>query len=108
MSVSTTTEPFVTHADAAATGSGAPAGSDGAAADETVTVRSASSGRGGRRGGLRQRLAPAGEAGMTTAEYAVGTVAACGFGGVLWAVVHSAAVHSLLQSVLERALHLQF
>jgi hypothetical protein len=53
-------------------------------------------------------LRPAGaeEAGMSTAEYAVGTLAACGFAGVLWAVVHSGEVHSLLQSVVARALNL--
>lgn len=43
---------------------------------------------------------------MSTAEYAVGTLAACGFAGVLWVVVHSDAVHGLLQSVVERALNL--
>ena len=46
------------------------------------------------------------DAGMTTAEYAVGTVAACGFAGVLWAVVHSDAVARLMQGVVERALTL--
>ena len=49
-----------------------------------------------------------GEAGMTTAEYAVGTVAACGFGGVLYKVVTSHQVLSLLTSVISRALHLTF
>ncbi|HEX4017610.1 MAG TPA: DUF4244 domain-containing protein [Frankiaceae bacterium] len=49
---------------------------------------------------------PRDEAGMSTAEYAVGTLAACGFAGVLWVVVHSGEVHSLLQSVVERALNL--
>jgi hypothetical protein len=48
------------------------------------------------------------DAGMSTAEYAVGTVAACGFAGVLWAVVNSPAVRQLMQSVLERALNLTF
>ncbi len=46
------------------------------------------------------------EAGMSTAEYAVGTLAACGFAGVLWVVVHSGEVHGLLQSVVSRALNL--
>lgn len=46
------------------------------------------------------------ESGMTTAEYAVGTLAACGFAGVLWVVVHSGEVHNLLQSVVARALNL--
>ena len=46
------------------------------------------------------------ESGMSTAEYAVGTLAACGFAGVLWVVVHSSEVHGLLQSVVSRALNL--
>lgn len=50
----------------------------------------------------------AGEAGMTTAEYAVGTVAACGFSGVLYKVITSDAVLSLLKSVITRAFHLSF
>ena len=54
----------------------------------------------------RQALVQATESGMTTAEYAVGTLAACAFAGVLWAVVRSGAVHTLLQSVIERALNL--
>ena len=46
------------------------------------------------------------DAGMSTAEYAIGTVAACGFAGVLWTVVHSDAVAHLMQGVVERALTL--
>jgi len=46
------------------------------------------------------------DAGMSTAEYAIGTVAACGFAGVLWAVVHSDTVSRLMQGVVERALTL--
>lgn len=56
----------------------------------------------------RWRAATAGEDGMTTAEYAVGTVVACGFAGVLWAVVHSGAVSHLLQATVERALSMSF
>ncbi|MFC0601911.1 DUF4244 domain-containing protein [Streptomyces palmae] len=48
------------------------------------------------------------EAGMTTAEYAMGTVAACAFAAVLYKVVTSGAVSDALQSVIERALHAQF
>lgn len=48
------------------------------------------------------------EAGMTTAEYAVGTVAACGFGGVLYKIVTSDAVGSLLTDVIRRALTMTF
>ncbi len=46
--------------------------------------------------------------GMTTAEYAVGTVAACGFGGVLYKLLTSDAVVSLLGGILKRALTLSF
>jgi hypothetical protein len=48
------------------------------------------------------------EAGMTTAEYAVGTVAACGFSGVLYKVVTSPTVLSLMKEVIEKAFHLGF
>lgn len=55
------------------------------------------------------RLRGAGrDAGMTTAEYAVGTVAACGFGGVLYKVLTSDAVVTLLSDILRRALTLSF
>lgn len=46
------------------------------------------------------------DAGMSTAEYAIGTVAACAFAGVLYGVVRSGAVATLLQGVVERALSL--
>ena len=63
---------------------------------------------------LRARLtarftsAAAGEDGMTTAEYAVGTVAACGFGGVLYKVITSPEVLGLLRDVIAHAFHLSF
>ena len=44
------------------------------------------------------------EAGMTTAEYAVGTVAACAFGAVLLAVVRSGTVRALLEAAITAAL----
>jgi hypothetical protein len=44
------------------------------------------------------------EAGMTTAEYAVGTLAACAFAAVLLAVVRSGAVKSALATVITAAL----
>jgi hypothetical protein len=47
----------------------------------------------------------AGDAGMTTAEYAVGTVAAVAFAVVLFKVVQSPAVHSALAAVVTGALH---
>ena len=49
-----------------------------------------------------------GDAGMTTAEYAVGTVAACGFSGVLYKVITSPQVLELVTSVLSRAFRLAF
>jgi hypothetical protein len=48
------------------------------------------------------------EAGMTTAEYAVGTVAACGFGGVLYKVITSPEVLGLLRDVIAHAFRLSF
>ena len=46
------------------------------------------------------------EAGMTTAEYAVGTVAACGFGGILYKVITSPQVLDLISSVISKAIGL--
>ena len=43
--------------------------------------------------------------GMTTAEYAVGTVAAVAFAVVLYKVVRSSAVQSALGSIISAALH---
>ena len=50
--------------------------------------------------GLRRRA----EAGMTTAEYAVGTLAACAFAAVLLAVVRSGGVKSALGGIITTAL----
>ncbi len=44
------------------------------------------------------------DAGMSTAEYAVGTIAACAFATVLYKVVTSGAVSSALQHLVEKAL----
>ena len=44
------------------------------------------------------------EAGMTTAEYAVGTLAACAFAAVLLAVVRSGGISSLVTEVITTAL----
>jgi hypothetical protein len=44
------------------------------------------------------------DAGMTTAEYAVGTVAACGFAGVLFKLLTSGTVVGLLTGIVTRAL----
>ena len=45
-----------------------------------------------------------GDAGMVTAEYAVGTVAACGFGGVLYKLLTNQSVLKLLTDVVRKAL----
>ena len=58
----------------------------------------------GRVAGLRQRLRALGEEGMTTAEYAVGTVAAVAFAAVLLAIVRSGPVKSALTKVIVTAL----
>ena len=50
------------------------------------------------------RLRSSGEAGMTTAEYAVGTLAAVAFAAVLLAVVKSGPVRSALAQVITTAL----
>jgi Protein of unknown function (DUF4244) len=44
------------------------------------------------------------DAGMTTAEYAVGTLAACGFAVVLLAIVRSGPVKTALTRVITTAL----
>ncbi|MET7764218.1 DUF4244 domain-containing protein [Streptomyces sp. NPDC005336] len=48
------------------------------------------------------------EAGMATAEYAMGTIAACAFAAVLYKVVTSGTVSGALESVIGRALDAQF
>ena len=48
------------------------------------------------------------ESRMTTAEYAVGTVAACGFGGILYKILTSDEVVKLLKDILRRALTMSF
>lgn len=55
--------------------------------------------RGGR---LRARLR--GDAGMNTAEYAVGTLAAVAFAGLLLKVLTSSRVQAALTAVIDRAL----
>jgi hypothetical protein len=42
------------------------------------------------------------EAGMTTAEYCVGTVSACGFGSLLYSLLTSGFGQSLLESIFEK------
>ncbi|MCA0144740.1 DUF4244 domain-containing protein [Blastococcus sp. LR1] len=57
------------------------------------------------RTGRRARLRAAGEeAGMSTAEYAVGTVAACAFAAVLYRVVSGDSIVTGLTDLVDRAL----
>ncbi|MEU1278820.1 DUF4244 domain-containing protein [Streptomyces sp. NPDC005805] len=83
---------------------------------ETIR-RAAGRGRGGPGGGLRGAWARAvgglasrlrGDGGMTTSEYAMGTIAACAFAAVLYKVVTSGAVSKALESVIKKALDGQF
>lgn len=48
------------------------------------------------------------DVGMSTAEYAVGTIAACAFAAVLYKVVTSGPVSEALQQLVERALDATF
>ncbi|WP_375493517.1 DUF4244 domain-containing protein [uncultured Jatrophihabitans sp.] len=54
---------------------------------------------------FRQLREHADDAGMSTAEYAVGTVAAVAFAVVLYKIVRSPAVSSALSSIVRSALH---
>ncbi|MEU9009599.1 DUF4244 domain-containing protein [Streptomyces sp. NPDC048479] len=56
--------------------------------------------------GLTRRMRR--DEGMTTSEYAMGTIAACAFAAVLYKVVTSGAVSAALQSVIGKALNAQF
>lgn len=57
-------------------------------------------------GKMRRRLKA--DDGMTTAEYAVGTVAACGFAGTLLQLLGSDWVQDLLKSAISSAFDLIF
>jgi len=56
------------------------------------------------------RLAGAvrGEAGMSTAEYAIGTIAAAAFAAVLYQVVTGGAITGALTELVQRALSVSF
>ena len=60
--------------------------------------------RGVRRFVLRARQT-ANTAGMATAEYAVGVVAACGFAGLLAAILKSGEIRALLFGIIRKALN---
>ncbi|GGT38317.1 DUF4244 domain-containing protein [Streptomyces purpureus] len=48
------------------------------------------------------------DAGMTTAEYAMGTIAACAFAALLYKIINSGAVSGALESVIGKALDVPF
>lgn len=54
--------------------------------------------------GRCERLVGTPQTGMTTAEYAVGTLAACAFAAVLMAVVRSGAIKGALTNLITSAL----
>jgi hypothetical protein len=56
---------------------------------------------------VRMRAMARGDAGMATAEYAMGLVAAVAFAVVLYKVVTSGAVSAELQSIVKKALDAQ-
>ena len=53
---------------------------------------------------VRRRARRLDERGAATAEYAVATVAACGFAGILVALLKSEAVQELLKAIINAAL----
>ncbi|MCA1822962.1 MAG: DUF4244 domain-containing protein [Mycobacteriales bacterium] len=55
-----------------------------------------------------RELASSADAGMATAEYAVATVAACGFGGILYKLLTSETVQHLIERVITKALSTLF
>jgi hypothetical protein len=56
------------------------------------------------RGAAQRQLRILTDAGMATAEYAIVTVAACGFAGLLVALLRSDEVRGLLLGIIRRAL----
>ena len=52
---------------------------------------------------LTKRIDWLAEEGMTTAEYAVGTVAAAGFGSILLKILMSSGVEQLLARIIQQA-----
>ncbi|MGN6242105.1 MAG: DUF4244 domain-containing protein [Motilibacteraceae bacterium] len=90
-----------------------PSGAVPARRDVTARVAVPQPAQGGRAvraerrtsGAVRQ-LRRSCEAGMSTAEYAVGMLAACGFAGLLLKVLTSSTVSGLLTGLVKRALTL--
>jgi Flp pilus assembly pilin Flp len=58
--------------------------------------------------GCRLRRLIKDEAGMSTAEYAIGTIAAAAFGALLYTVVTGDSILSALTSIVQRALEVTF
>ncbi|MER5707810.1 DUF4244 domain-containing protein [Streptomyces sp. NPDC042898] len=76
-------------------------------ADKTVVTRAVTGGSA--RGWWRaRRRAARSDAGMTTSEYAVGTIAAAAFAAVLYKIVTSGTVSGALESMIGRALDAPF
>lgn len=74
-------------------------------------ARGAEAAAGGRRRARRdaaRRAAECRDAGMTTSEYAVGTIAAAGFAAVLYKIVTSETVSGALESMIGKALDAPF
>jgi hypothetical protein len=55
-------------------------------------------------GGTPASRLPRSEVGMTTAEYAVGTVTACSFAALLFKIITSGFGQGLLESILHKVL----
>lgn len=72
----------------------------------TSRARTAPRGRaaGAARGRRWREWVARSEAGMTTAEYAVGTIAACAFAAVLLAIINSGGVRDLVTTVITTAI----
>ncbi|BBY19177.1 hypothetical protein MLIT_47690 [Mycolicibacterium litorale] len=54
---------------------------------------------------LRMTLLAVDEAGMSTVEYAIGTIAAAAFGAILYTVVTGDSIVSALTNIISRALN---
>ncbi len=57
---------------------------------------------------LARRMGISLDAGMSTAEYAIGTIAACAFAALLYKVITSPQILDLLTGLVSRALHVPF
>lgn len=54
---------------------------------------------------MRLMVAAADESGMSTVEYAIGTIAAAAFGAILYTVVTGDSIVSALSNIITRALN---